>query len=118
MELDLSHEVSRIYTAWNARYFDSEKQRSKNSLDIYGERGCGKTAAAQAYVRAHKNKARYFSFADLEGAAALTAFAAAFQLEKENPASWDEAGQLFRKKYKNQALHILLDDLEHFPQRR
>ena len=116
MELDLSLEVSRIFTAWKARYFDREKQRSKNSLDIFGERGCGKTAAAQAYVRAHKNKARYFSFADLEGAAALTAFAAAFQLEKENPASWDEAGQLFRKKYKDQALHILLDDLEQFPQ--
>lgn len=118
MELDLSHEVSRIYTAWNARYFDSEKQRSKNSLDIYGERGCGKTAAVQAYVRAHKNKARYFSFADLEGAAALTAFAAAFQLEKENPASWDEAGRLFQKKYGKQALHVLLDDLERFPQRK
>ena len=118
MELDLSLEVSRIFTAWKARYFDREKQRSKNSLDIYGERGCGKTAAAQAYVRAHKNKARYFSFADLEGAAALTAFAAAFQLEKENPASWDEAGRLFQKKYGKQALHVLLDDLERFPQRK
>ncbi len=95
MELNLSHEISGIYTAWKARYFDREKQRSKNSLDIFGERGCGKTAAAQAYVRAHKNKARYFSFADLDGAAALTAFAATFQLENKNPASWDEAGQLY-----------------------
>ena len=118
MELDLSHEVSRIYTSWNARYFDRERHRSKNTLDIFGERGCGKTAAAQAYVRAHKNKARYFSFADLDFAAALTAFAAAFELENNNPASWDEAGLLFRKKYKNQALHVLLDDLEHFPQKK
>ena len=118
MELDLSHEISKICTAWNARYFDREKQRSKNSLDIFGERGCGKTAAAQAYVRAHKNKARYFSFADLDGAAALRVFAATFQLENENPASWDEAGRLFRKKYGKQALHVLLDDLERFPQRK
>ncbi len=95
LELDLSLEVSRIFTAWKARYFDREKQRSKNSLDIFGERGCGKTAAAQAYVRAHKTKARYFSFVDLDGAAALTAFAATFQLENKNPASWDEAGQLY-----------------------
>ena len=28
-------------------------------------------------------------------AAALTAFAATFQLENKNPASWDEAGQLY-----------------------
>ena len=76
--------MSRIFTAWKVRYFDREKQRSKNSLDIFGERGCGKTAAAQAYVRAHKNKARYFLFADLDGAAALTAFAATFQLENNN----------------------------------
>jgi len=118
MELDLSLEVSRIFTAWKARYFDREKQRSKNSLDIFGERGCGKTAATQAYVRTHKNKARYFSFADLEGAAALAAFAAAFELENKKPASWEEAGQLFQKKYKNQTLHVLLDDLERFPQRK
>ena len=117
MEIDLSREISKIHTSWNDRYFDFKNNHSKNSLDIFGERGCGKTHAAQEYVRTHTNKARYFSFANLAGNAAIKAFANAFQLEKEKPTSWNEVGKLFHEKYGKQAMHILLDDLEFFPQR-
>ena len=116
MELDDSKKVAQLYACWEERYFDRESERPKNWISIYGERGSGKTTVIQRYVQAHKNKTRYFSFAGLEGKYALHAFGDAFSLDGCMPASWEEAGKRFIEKYGQQALLIILDDLELFPQ--
>ncbi len=114
MVFDLTKEINRIYACWNGRYFDSDEVLPKNHISIYGERGSGKTSVVQEYVRKHKNKTRYFSFAGLDNAHALKAFCEAFDLPSSDPGSWDEVGRMFRAKYERQAFLVILDDLEFF----
>ena len=116
MELNDSKKVAQIYACWEGRYFDRESERPKNWISIYGERGSGKTTVIQRFAQARKNKTRYFSFAGLEGRYALQAFGEAFSLGNCTITSWEEAGKRFLKKYGNQALLVILDDLEFFPQ--
>ena len=118
MKIDFSHDTAYIYSEWVARYHRHKTDYYRNVLEIFGEHGAGMTSAIQDYISAHKTKARYFSFAGMNGETALSAFAGAFRLDKENPASWDEAGQLFFQKYHKKKLHIFLDDLAFFPQQR
>lgn len=118
MVFDLSREANRIYACWNGRYFDYNEEFPKNQIAIYGERGNGKTSVVQEYIRRHKNKTRYFSFAGLDNAHALKAFCNTLELSNPALASWDEVGQMFQKRYHNRALLMILDDMEFFEGRR
>lgn len=113
MDIDYSRELKKLYSAWHGCFFTTNPY-TKNRIYVFGDDADAIKTVVQQYLHQRKKKTRYFSFACLDNAHALQAFAKAFELETESPENWTEAARAFQKKYRSETLLVFFDDLEFF----
>ncbi len=116
MDIDYSREIKELYNAWHDCFLTTNPH-AKNCIDIFGDDRDAIKTVVQQFLHLRKKKTRYFSFACLDNAHALRAFAKTFELETESPENWTEAGRAFQKKYCSETLLVFFDDLEFFSER-
>ena len=113
MDIDYSRELKELFNAWHDCFFTTNPY-AKNRIYVFGDDADAIKTVVQQFLHQRKRKTRYFSFACLDNAHALRAFAKAFELETESPETWEEAGRVFQKKYGSETLLVFFDDLEFF----